>query len=103
MSRTLKREYSNPDGWHVGRRLERRARPAGRMLGILEAEAAAEGDDEALDDLLALHAYEDELADVLAQPADDGPDGYNSRCGCYCRRCLLHDDCGGCVEVGGHP
>ena len=20
-------------------------------------------------------------------------------CDCYCRRCLLHDDCGGCAHV----
>lgn len=37
MSRTTKWEHRS-DSWHVGHRLERQARPAGRILRVLEAE-----------------------------------------------------------------
>lgn len=35
MARTTKREWSSPDGWHVGQRLARKARPAGRLARTL--------------------------------------------------------------------
>lgn len=99
MSRTVKTEWSAPDGWHVGRRLERKARPAGRMRAILEAEREAHGEDEELlEEWEAHRAYEDELAQWEATL----PDFDETWCGCYCRRCLLHDDCGGCMAPGGH-
>lgn len=31
MSRTAQRQFHSPDGWHVSKRLERKARPAGRL------------------------------------------------------------------------
>lgn len=37
MSRTVKSEHRT-DGWHIGHMLERKARPAGRILPILDAE-----------------------------------------------------------------
>jgi hypothetical protein len=69
VARTVKQEWSGPDGWHVGRRLERKARPAGRILDILDAEMAAD-DVQSIEDYLALEALEeawrrdDELADA---------------------------------------
>jgi len=99
MSRTYKDEHKT-DGWNTGRRLARRARPAGRMLQVLAVEDAAHGSDEELDDFLALQSYEDEMAEFLAR---DDVDPWDVECGCYCRRCLLHGDCGGCTEPGGHP
>jgi len=39
----VKREWSRPDGWHVCKRLERKARPAGRIVRVLEQEAQADG------------------------------------------------------------
>lgn len=35
MARTVKTEYSGPDGWHICARLERQARPAGRLARTL--------------------------------------------------------------------
>lgn len=37
MSRTVKWEHQT-DSWHISHRLERQARPAGRILGVLAAE-----------------------------------------------------------------
>lgn len=36
MSRTVKQEWSKPDGWHLTKRLERKARPAGRIKLLAE-------------------------------------------------------------------
>jgi hypothetical protein len=95
MSRTYKDEHKT-DGWNTGRRLERQARPAGRMLAILELERHAHGeDDELVLELEARQCFEDEEV--------TRPSPWDSDCGCYCRRCLLHGDCGGCVAEGGHP
>jgi len=44
MSRTVKREWTRPDGWHTSRRLERQARPAGRYHRLV-ADALAELED----------------------------------------------------------
>lgn len=95
MSRTLKDEHKT-DGWNVGRRLERQARSAGRMRAILEAEAECDGHDGEHEELFA--EWEQSLI------FEDDPwdlDGYTSPCGCHCRRCLLHGDCGGCVADDG--
>lgn len=43
MSRTAKREWSTPDGWHQSKRQERKARPAGRVASIVADELEAEG------------------------------------------------------------
>lgn len=40
MSKTTKREYHRPDGWHLGKRLERKARPAGRHAKAAQADLA---------------------------------------------------------------
>jgi hypothetical protein len=79
MSRTTKTEWSTPDGWSVGIRLERQARPAGRIAGLVAAELAAEADGP-------------DLSIVFVPVEDEDED-----CGCSCRRCLLHGDCGGCL------
>jgi len=42
---TRKREYTRPDGWRIGQRLARKARPAGRLSTVL---------DDALDELADL-------------------------------------------------
>lgn len=47
MSRTVKREWTRPDGWHTSCRLERKARPSGRYHQDL-TDALAELED--LDD-----------------------------------------------------
>lgn len=95
MSRTLKDEHKS-DGWNVGRRLARQSRPAGRMLAVLEAE------DDGPED------FGEDLVVRFEAPEDPGawdfePWASADWCGCYCRRCLLHDDCGGCLEEEGHP
>lgn len=94
MSRTTKTEYSKPDGWHLGHRLERQARPAGRVAALVEAELVAEGDE---DDVLDM----DQIPTVQEQMDmwdDDQPEPrHNTPCGGWCRRCLLHDDPGGCL------
>lgn len=41
MARTTKTEWTRPDGWHVSCRLERKARPAGRLRRLVEAELDA--------------------------------------------------------------
>lgn len=43
MSRTAKWEHKT-DSWHVGHRLERKARPADRKVRWAEAERRAEGE-----------------------------------------------------------
>ena len=54
MSRTVKTEWHSPDGFHIGRRLERKARPAGAdkkafeedlILNQLEYENESDYDD----------------------------------------------------------
>lgn len=42
MSRTAKSEWSRPDGFHLTNRLERQARPAGRLRTVVEFELAAD-------------------------------------------------------------
>lgn len=79
MSRTLKAEHAS-DGWHVGCRLARQARPAGRVAVLVRDELV--GDDGEGEDLV-IH-----FEPAVVEPED---------CGCWCRRCLLHDDCGGCL------
>lgn len=46
MSRTHKTEYHGPDGWHLSARQERKARPAGRIKAIVDAEIAADTEPE---------------------------------------------------------
>jgi hypothetical protein len=45
MARTVKTEWSKPDGWHISMRLERKARTAGRLVKVIEAELAADEED----------------------------------------------------------
>ncbi len=44
MSRTTKTEWHHPDGWHVTKRLERKARPAGAIKKAFEEDLAQETD-----------------------------------------------------------
>ena len=44
MSRTSKWEHKT-DGWHVWKRLERKARPAGRLKKVVQQEREADNDD----------------------------------------------------------
>lgn len=55
VSATVKWEHKT-DSWHLNHRLERKARAAGRLVGVVEAELAA--DDEA-----SLEAFEQAAAD----------------------------------------
>lgn len=48
MSRTYKWEHRS-DSWHVGHKLERQARPAGRIVRVLEAELASMSEPEGPD------------------------------------------------------
>jgi hypothetical protein len=45
MSRTAKWEHRT-DGWHIGHRLERQARPAGRDLERFQSDLALDADPE---------------------------------------------------------
>jgi hypothetical protein len=40
MSATCKTEWHRPDGWHLTKRLERQARPAGRDAQVFAADLA---------------------------------------------------------------
>lgn len=45
------------------------------------------------------------VVDMIAfEPAEfaGGPNDEPEFCGCYCRRCVLHDDHGGCTEPWNH-
>lgn len=43
MSRTVKSEWHNPDGFHIGNRLERKARPAGAVKKAFEEDLELNG------------------------------------------------------------
>lgn len=45
MSRTSKSEWSRPDGSHMSNRLERQARPGGRLRSVIDFEMAADAPD----------------------------------------------------------
>lgn len=45
MSRTSKSEWSRPDGFHLTNRLERQARPGGRLRSVIDFEMAADAPD----------------------------------------------------------
>jgi hypothetical protein len=45
MSATYKTEWDRPDGWHITKRLERKARPAGRDAQVFEADLALDEED----------------------------------------------------------
>lgn len=45
MSRTSKAEWSRPDGFHLTNRLERQARPGGRLRSVIDFELAADSSD----------------------------------------------------------
>jgi hypothetical protein len=94
MSRTVKWEHAS-DSFHIGNRLERKARPAGRLLPVVaeELEHAAEEMEE------LLGAFPIKFIPAKLEPSNYPDDIHfpDSPCGGYCRRCLLHDDPGGCL------
>lgn len=100
MSRTWKDEHKS-DGFHVGNRLERQARPADRKAKWVEANLVE-----------CVGVVEDfsivfEPSGSPGHPSHFGT-GYEPLCDecqvaepevkCYCRRCFLHDDPGGCLR-----
>lgn len=91
MSRTLKSEHRS-DGFHIGHRLERQARPAGRILAQVAEFLGNEFEDD--DEPIVrfepqVLSFGDEVGGMTLHTS--------SPCGGWCRRCLLHDDPGGCV------
>lgn len=97
MSDTYKHEFHKPDGFHLGHRLARQARPAGRILAFLESEDMFGPECE---DLFSF--FPEDYRETSRRVTVDECDGYtpvhrDSPCGGFCRRCLLHDDPGGCL------
>lgn len=45
MGKTVKAEWSKPDGMHTMHRLERKARPAGRLTAVIDQEMEADAED----------------------------------------------------------
>lgn len=95
MARTTKWEHRT-DGYHIGIRLERQARSAGRLVAVVEAELALdeEDDDEYAMCYVPAPTPEEEARDEREMYGYWHP---TSPCGGWCRRCLLHDDPGGCL------
>lgn len=46
MARTVKAEYHSPDGWHIGKRLERQARQPQRDRAAFAADLALDAEDD---------------------------------------------------------
>jgi hypothetical protein len=94
MARTDHHIHSTPDPWRTNvARVERRSRPAGRILDMVEAELCEEFGGAEPFDLCFVPADEDPASYDMW---DDRP-LHNTPCGGMCRRCLLHDDPGGCI------